>query len=151
MDMQSSDAVQTGRGWRLIVWFQYAIVAVFLFGAVSLLLAAAAGTGDWAGLADPGLDRYGDPKDWNPPLGPDAAWNPLAWLVEICRWIVMTSLIVLLGFIGALIGFAHLAGRRGELTRRAAANLIAGTVLCASTAVVMLTPYGAQLRNWLLD
>ncbi|WP_155370118.1 hypothetical protein [Catellatospora vulcania] len=151
MDVQSQDAGSPRPGRHLIGWFQYSVVAVFLLGAVSLLVAAAAGTGDWAGLADPGLERYGDPKDWNPPLGPDSVWNPLAWLVEICRWIVMTSLIVVLGFIGALIGFVQFAGQRGSLTRGASVNLLVATVLCASTALVMLTPYGAQLRNWLLD
>ncbi|WP_144127331.1 hypothetical protein [Catellatospora sichuanensis] len=151
MDVQSSDAAQTRRGRHLIAWFQYTIVAVFLLGAVSPLLAAAVGTGDWAGLAGPSRDRYGDPKDWNPPVGPDSVWNPLAWLVEISRWIVMTSLIVLLGFTGALIGFAQLAGQRGNLSRGASANLLAGTLLCAGIAVLLLTPYGGQLRNWLLD
>ncbi|MEU8005576.1 hypothetical protein AB0B66_30835 [Catellatospora sp. NPDC049111] len=151
MDVQSTEPEPTRQGRHLIVWFQYSVVAILLLGAGSLLLAAAAGTGDWAGLADPGLERYGDPKDWNPPLGPDSAWNPLAWLVEICRWIVMTSLIVVLGFIGALIGFVHFAGQRGNLTRGAAARLLTGTVLSAATALVVLTPYGAQLRNWLLD
>ena len=151
MDVQSPEAGPTRQGRHLIVWFQYSIVAILLLGAGSLLLAAAAGTGDWAGLADPSLDRYGDPKDWNPPLGPDTAWNPLAGLVEICRWIVMTSLIVVLGFIGALVGFFQFAGQRGSLTRGAAGRLLTGTVLSAATALLMLTPYGAQLRNWLLD
>lgn len=151
MDVQSPDAPQARRGRHLIVWFQYSVVAILLLGAGSLLLAAAVGTGDWAGLADPGLERYGDPKDWNPPVGPDSAWNPLAWLVELCRWIVMTSLIVVLGFIGALVGFAQFAGQRESLTRGASARLLTGTVLSAATAVLMLTPYGAQLRNWLLD
>ncbi|MEV0457541.1 hypothetical protein [Catellatospora methionotrophica] len=151
MDVQSPDAARTRRGPHLTGWFQYAIVAAFLLGAVSLLLAAAAGTGDWAGLADPGLERYGDPKDWNPPIGPDSVWNPLAWLVEICRWIVMTSLIVVLGFIAALIGFVQYAGQRDSLSRGAKANLLTGTVLCVATALLMLTPYGSQLRNWLLD
>lgn len=148
---QASADARTRGGATALICFQYAVVAVFLLGAVSLLLAAAIGTGDWAGLTDPRLERYGDPKNWNPPIGPESVWNPLLWVVELCRWGVMTSLVVPLGFIGALLGLVHLAGRGPSLRRGTFVSLVVSTALCAAVAVVNLTPYGGQLRNWLLD
>ncbi|MEV0328182.1 hypothetical protein AB0H63_17295 [Micromonospora echinospora] len=135
-----------GRGTLV---FQYATVAVFLLGAAYPLLAAAAGTGDWAGLADPSLERYGDPKEWALPLGPEAPWNPLLWIFAISRLVVMLSGITLLGLVGVVAGVARLAGRGTGRGRFVA--LLVGTLLCAAVTVVTLTPYGAQLRTWLLD
>ncbi|SCF29950.1 hypothetical protein GA0070618_4987 [Micromonospora echinospora] len=129
--------------------FQYATVAVFLLGAAYPLLAAAAGTGDWAGLADPSLERYGDPKEWALPPGPETFWNPLLWIFAFSRVTVMLSAITLLGLVGVAAGVVRLA-RRGAGRGRFVALLV-GTLLCAAVTVVMLTPYGAQLRTWLLD
>ncbi|MFI6230911.1 hypothetical protein ACIBCR_26785 [Micromonospora echinospora] len=143
------EPVTPRRGGRGTLVVQYATVAVFLLGAAYPLLAAAAGTGDWAGLADPSLERYGDPKDWALPPGPEAPWNPLLWIFAISRVTVMVSGITLLGLVGVAAGVARLAGRGAGRGRFVA--LLVGTVLCAAVTVVTLTPYGAQLRTWLLD
>ncbi|SCL28267.1 hypothetical protein GA0074694_5061 [Micromonospora inyonensis] len=130
--------------------FQYATVTIFLLGALYPLLAAAAGTGDWAGLADPGLSRYGDPKEWDPLLGGlEESWNPLLWIFGISRLVVMVSGITLLGVVGVVAGVVRLVG--GGVGRGRFVALLVGTLLCAAVTVVMLTPYGAQLRTWLLD
>ncbi len=47
-------ATGTLRGARIILWFQFALVTVVFVGSVLPLLSAAVGTGDLAGLADPG-------------------------------------------------------------------------------------------------
>ncbi|BCL17301.1 hypothetical protein [Micromonospora sagamiensis] len=144
-------AVPRRPGGRTLL-FQYATVVVFLVGAVYPLLAAAAGTGDWAGLADPRLERYGDPKDWQPPFL--AAWNPLLWILVVSRVLVVLSGVTVLGLVGVVVGVARLvrlAGRTAATERDRFVGLLVGTLLCASVTVVTLTPYGAQLRTWLLD
>jgi hypothetical protein len=151
MAAQTPGTTQELFSGRFIIWSGYAVVATYLLGGVSLQVAAAIGTGDYAGLADPQLERYGDPKDWNPPLGPDSMWNPLVWVIEICRVAVMTGMVVLFGFASAATGLAQLVRHGASLSRGRFAALLVSTVLAASVAVVNLTPYGAQLRHWLLD
>lgn len=150
MDVQTP-AVRHEASTRFTIWFGFTVVAVYLLGGVSLLLAAAIGTGDYAGLTDPHVERYGDPKDWNPPLGPDSMLNPLVWLVEYCRFLIMTGLVMLLGFASAAAGAMQLVRHGAGLGRGRFAALLVSTVLAASVAVVNLTPLGAQLRMWLLD
>ncbi|WP_416904098.1 hypothetical protein [Micromonospora echinospora] len=149
MDEPVAGTVPPRRPGRGTLVLQYATVAVFLLGAVHPLLAAAIGTGDWAGLADPTLERYGDPKDWALPPGPDAPWNPLLWIIAVSRVAVMVSGITVLGLAGVVAGVARIAGRGVGRGRWLA--LLVGTLLCAAVTVVTLTPYGAQLRTWLLD
>ncbi|MFI6823288.1 hypothetical protein ACIBJE_20365 [Micromonospora sp. NPDC050187] len=149
MDESVAGTVTPRRPGRGTLVFQYVTAAMFLLGAAYPLLAAAAGTGDWAGLADPRLERYGDPKEWYPPFGVEASWNPLLWIFAISRVLVMVSGITLLGLVGVVAGVARLAG--GGVGRGRWVAVLVGTLLCAAVTVVMLTPYGAQLRTWLLD
>jgi hypothetical protein len=68
MTEQAGDAEPLSRagrlpGARLEFAFQYLLGAVYLLGAGGNLLTAAIRTGDYAGLLDPRLERFGDPKD----------------------------------------------------------------------------------------
>ncbi len=144
-------ATLTRRGVRLILWFQGTLVVAFLIGAVLPLLSAAIGTGDLAGMADPGLERYGDPKDRMPVPGPDSVYNPLWWIVAACYLTVLTGAVIPLGSLAAAVGVYPLARHRRDLSRRARTWLVAGTLASAAIALLLLTPYGAQLRLWLLD
>ncbi|MEU4565070.1 hypothetical protein [Micromonospora sp. NPDC023956] len=149
MDGQEAGTVPSGRPGRRTLVFQCVTVVLVLLGAGYPLLAAAAGTGDWAGLADPGLARYGDPKEWHPPLGVESPWNPILWIFVVARVLVVAHGTTLLGLVGVVVGVARLAGR--GVGRGRSAALLVGTLLCAAVTVVMLTPYGAHLRTWLLD
>ncbi|WP_212843442.1 hypothetical protein [Catellatospora sp. IY07-71] len=141
----------TLRSARIILWLQFALVAVFVVGAVLPLLSAAIGTGDPAGLADPGLERYGDPKDRMPVPGPDSVYNPLWWIVLACYAAVLTGAVIPLGVLAAAAGAYPLARHHRDLTRRVRAWLVAGTLASAAIPLLLVTPYGAQLRLWLRD
>lgn len=151
MDAPAPEAATGRHSARLVLALQYATIAIFVFGAVVPLLVAAIGTGDLAGIADPGLERYGDPKDWLPVPGPDSVWNPLWWLVLVCYLAVMTAAIVPLAVLAAAAGVYRLLARDRPTSRATRVWLLAGTVLAVVIAVLMVTPYGAQLRYWLLD
>ncbi|MEV4417661.1 hypothetical protein [Catellatospora sp. NPDC049609] len=146
MDTQTAPSVAR-RGALVVIGFQYAFVVLFAFGALVPLLAAAVATGDYAGLADPGLERYGDPKDHLP----GSAWNPLLWIVVIGYVMVLYGVAVPLGLLTAAAGAIHVAARWRDVSRGVRAWELTGTVLAAAVAVLMLTPYGVQLRYWLLD
>jgi hypothetical protein len=94
MHAHPEDAARARRSARTVAGLQWTIIVCYLFGAMMPLLTAAIDTGDYAGMADPGLDRYGDPMERLPSIGPE---------------------------------------------------------LTAVIAVLSLTPYGIQLRQWLVD
>ncbi|SDZ17562.1 hypothetical protein SAMN05444365_106161 [Micromonospora pattaloongensis] len=142
--------VERAVGLRFASWAQHLVVIAYLLGAGVTLLTAAIGTGDYAGLLDPGLERYGDPKDWIPPLGPASAWNPLTWIFGVARAVAL--FIAPLAILGGLVGAAGLAQAARVRSRRpTVVRLAVGTVLCFALVAFTLTPYGASLHNWLLD
>ncbi|GAB3801594.1 hypothetical protein [Micromonospora zhanjiangensis] len=133
---------------RLAIGFQYLLGVVYLIGGVGTLLIAAIRTGDWAGLLDPGLERFGDPKDVIA-IGPDTVWNPILWIFGLSR--VGAMLITPLAFAAVLLGLPCLADRAVRADRRTWRLLLIGTVICVVLAAVPSTPYGDQLQTWLLD
>jgi hypothetical protein len=134
---------------NLVLAAQAVLAASYLLGAVGLLLAAAVGTGDFQGLLDPGVQRFGDPKDWIPPIGPDSVWNPLAWIFGLAR--TVSFFIGPLALVVGLIGLAYLVRTNPGSQRRSFVWLLLGTMGCVALVVIPLTPYGAQLGTWLVD
>ncbi|GIJ48403.1 hypothetical protein Val02_52890 [Virgisporangium aliadipatigenens] len=144
------DTLVRTRRVRILSWAQAFVILMVLIGGFGVLLSAAARTGDWAGLADPGLERYGDPKAYVPPVGPSSLLNPLTWVFGLSM--VGTMLFGLpLAVLGALVGLPALKPTLRTGDRRASIRLVAGTVGCAAVAVLLLSPYGGQLQTWLLD
>jgi hypothetical protein len=141
-------AVRTS-GFRMVSVLQGVVLGMYLIGGVGVLLTAAARTGDWSGLADPGLDRYDDPKEYIPPFGPDSMLNPLTWVVGFSRVGAMLGLP--LAALGAAAGLLALLPTLRGADRRAATRLAVGTVACVALGLFLLTPYGGQLQTWLLD
>lgn len=133
-----------------MVWsLQYVVVAAYLIGAGGLLLTAAVRTGDYVGLLDPGLERFGDPKDFIPPVGPPALWNPLTWVFGILR--VFSWFIGEFAFLAALLGLVQLARADVRANPSALYRLLLGTLVCGALVAISFTGYGARLHSWLLD
>lgn len=132
---------------RGVLAFQAVVLGMYLLGGFGLLLTAAVETGDHAGLADPGLHRYSDPKDYIPPVGPDSLLNPLAWIFGISR--VGAMLALPLAGLGLLAGLGVIVPAWRGGPRRV--TVAAGTVCCAALLAMLLTPYGLHLQTWLLD
>ncbi|MEV1289549.1 hypothetical protein [Micromonospora sp. NPDC049679] len=148
MDERATEAVPPA-GMRIAACVQQSVVIVFLLGAVVPLVTAAIGTGDYAGLLDPGLERFDDPKVWIPPVGPDSVWNPLTWAFGIAR--AAAIFIAPFAVLAVLFGLAYLPRPEVWAHRPAAERLAIWTLLCFALVVFTLTPYFAQLQNWLLD
>lgn len=140
--------LKSRRHGRLLDAAQWALLGMYLLGSFGVLLLAAARTGDWGALADPGLERLGDPKDSLSP-GADSVANPLVWILGVAR--VVAMLVVPAAVLGVLLGgFAIAAGRRdGDRRRITRAGLFIGAWLLL--VAVAFTGYGGKLHGWLLD
>jgi hypothetical protein len=163
MTEQTGDTGQLSRagrlpGARLVFAFQYLLGAVYLLGAGGVLLTAGVRTGDYAGMLDPRLGRFGDPKDLLPLVGPDSPWNPLAWVFGLSY--SGSLFITPLAVFAVIAGLAYLSGigLRSYLSvtslrghGRVFRHLAVGTAICLALAVFTVTPYGWQLQTWLLD
>lgn len=136
------------RRGRLLDAAQWVLLSMCLLGSFGVLLIAVARTGDWGALADPGLERLGDPKDSLSPGG-DSVANPLLWILGIAR--VVAMLVVQAAVLGVLLaGFAIAAGRRdGDRRRITRAVLFIGAWLLL--VALAFTGYGGRLHVWLLD
>lgn len=148
-DVEQSVTANPLPGARIVMSFQYLLVTAYLFGAVGLMLTAAARTGNYQGLLSPGLERFGDPKAYIPPVGPDSVWNPLTWVFGLSR--VVCLFMGPLAFIAGLAGLVYLLRLDGRAHRRTFVWLATGTAVCAALVAFTKIPYGAQLQNWLLD
>jgi hypothetical protein len=146
MDEQVKEAVPPC-GMRIANCVQQSVVIVFLLGAVVPLLTAAITTGDYAGLLDPRLERFGDPKDAVAVLG--GAWNPLKWVSQVA--VAVSAYIALPALLAGGMGLMYLPRPDVRVHRRTFIVLAIGTALCFLLVALMLTPYGARLQNWLLD
>ncbi|GIF30025.1 hypothetical protein MB27_07930 [Actinoplanes utahensis] len=120
------------------------LLAIQLIGMFAALLTAAVETGDYAGILDPTLERFGDPKDSIPPIGPAALWNPLLWIFGIPHSLVV--LIPPLPFLGVLLGVLSLAAAGGRSVRAAL-----WTAVFVGLTVLTYSSYGDVLHAWLID
>jgi hypothetical protein len=127
---------------RLVASAQLVLLAVCLFGAFGVLLAAARRNGDLAAVLDPGLERLGDPKDSLPSA-------PLVWVFVIGRLAAM--LVYPLAFVALVSGGALLKPTWRTGDRTTFAWLAASTGSWLALGVLALTPYGTALHRWLLD
>lgn len=142
-------AAQTPLGATVVWSLQYVLGAAYLIGAGGLLLTAAVRTGDYVGLLDPGLERFGDPKDFIPPVGPPTLWNPLTWVFGLLR--VFSWFIGEFAFLAALLGLGQLARADVRAHPRVFHRLLIGTLVSAALVALSFTGYGARLHTWLLD
>lgn len=114
--------------WRAVA--QAVLLIIQLVGLFGALICAVVATGDYGAVLAPGLDRLGDPKDSLPdsPVGLWAIGVPMAILIYV--WFLPV-----IGFILALV--------RPRSVRWA--------LFWAAMTVLVFSPYGSQLRYWLLD
>ncbi|HLT12111.1 MAG TPA: hypothetical protein VK028_15130 [Micromonosporaceae bacterium] len=137
------------RGAVVVMTVQYLIVMAYLVGAGGVLVTAAAKTGNWAGLLNPGLEQFGHPMEYSPPLGSATYSNPLAWIFGLSH--LASFFICPLGIAGGVAGWAYLV-RIDRLNRPwASICLLVGTLTCFALVVFALTPYGMALQSWLVD
>lgn len=147
--VDQSTSIRLPPGAVIVMAAQHLIVMAYLLGAGGVLVTAAAKTGNWAGLANPGLEQFGDPKDYIPPIGPDSLLNPLSWIFGLAR--VASFFISPLALTGGVAGSAYLV-RIDRLNRPWASTwLLVGTLVCFALVVFALTPYGMALQHWLVD
>lgn len=130
-----------GRALTIVLSVLLAIQLIGMFGA---LLIAAVKTGDYAGILDPTLERFGDPKDSLPIIGPAEVWNPLLWILGLPHTFV--ALIPPLPLLGVLLGVLSLAAAGMRSVRAAlwVAVFVGLTVLTYSS-------FGSALHLWLID
>ncbi|WP_436529882.1 hypothetical protein [Actinoplanes sp. HUAS TT8] len=139
---------RTSATGRAVVWTQLALLIAYVIGSFGILILAAAHAGDAGAILHPGLERLGDPKD-SMNLGPDSVWNPLVWIVGICRliaWFIYPLGIAMLLFGGATLVRAWRLGDRRTFSRLAVL-----TAIWLILIIVAVTPYGEDLTRWLLD
>ncbi|MFC7550191.1 hypothetical protein [Plantactinospora sp. GCM10030261] len=129
--------------------FPYLLGMAYLLGAIGNLAIAAMHTGDWAGLLDPSLGRYGDPKDHLTPIGPNSLWNPLTWLFGLAHTAAL--FVVPLAVVAVVAGAAYAFDPALRTDRPALRRLLVGTAIGVALLAVSLSPYGRQLQHWLLD
>lgn len=129
-------------------WTQFALLIAYLIGSLGILILAAARVGDLGAVLHPGLERLGDPKD-SMLLGPDSVWNPLVWIVGICRFIAW--FVYPLGIAMLIFGVATLthAARLGD--RRTLVRVGVLTAIWLILIILAATPWGGGLTTWLLD
>lgn len=124
------------------------LLIAYLIGSFGILILAAADVGDPGAILHPGLERLGDPKD-SMDLGPDSVWNPLVWLIGICRLIAW--FIFPLGIAMVIFGVATLVHAWRTGARRSVTRVAALTTIWLILIIIAATPYGADLTRWLLD
>jgi hypothetical protein len=146
---RADQASAASPGGRVVVSAQLLLLAVCLIGSFGVLFLAALHTGDLPAVLDPGLERLGDPKDAIPPAGPDAWWNPLAWVFGISR--VFAMFVYPVAFVALVLGVASLVGTWRTGDRKGFGRLAIATGVWLMLALLALTPYGMQLHHWLLD
>ncbi|MFI1988575.1 hypothetical protein [Actinoplanes sp. NPDC020271] len=133
---------------RAVFWTQFALLIAYLIGSFGIVILAAVHAGDLGAVLHPGLDRLGDPKD-SMLIGPDSVWNPLVWIVGICRLIAW--FVYPLGFAMLLFGAATLVHTWGLGDRRTFTRIAVLTAIWLILIILAASPYGTGLTTWLLD
>lgn len=142
-------ATRLPRGAVVVMTVQFLIVMAYLLGAGGVLVTAAVKTGNWAGLLSPGLEQFGHPMEYSPPMGSASLLNPLAWIFGLS--LLASMFICPLAVAGGVAGWAYLV-RIDRLHRPGASTcLLVGTLACFALVVFALTPYGMALQSWLVD
>ncbi|MDI6097127.1 hypothetical protein QLQ12_00705 [Actinoplanes sp. NEAU-A12] len=138
----------TRRRGRLLDAAQWALLGMYLLGSVGVLLLAVVRTGDWGALADPGLERLGDPKDAIP-FGWDSVANPFAWIIGTAR--VVAMLIIPAAALGVILGGLALSAAARERDRRRIARAVLFIAAWLLVVAVAFTEYGDKFSVWLAD
>lgn len=130
------------------MWVQLVLLVAYLIGSFGILVLAAVRADDLGALLHPGLGRLDDPKA-SMDIGPDSLWNPLVWILGVCRLIAW--LVYPIGIAMVLFGLATLvhAVRSGD--RRGTARLAVLSAVWLGLLLLAATPYGTALTVWLLD
>ncbi|MEV6967518.1 hypothetical protein AB0M47_20680 [Hamadaea sp. NPDC051192] len=133
---QVSLAPTPSRGVVVLLVIQSALVAVFYLGACGFYLVVSA-TAGWPDSLGP----EHDPKDY---------WPALLWSAY--------PMVVLSALVGHILAAALVPAGLWTLVqpgvrrqRRLAWALAATTALCAGMVVLIMTPVGQHLQNWMLD
>jgi hypothetical protein len=132
-------------GGRVALWFQTGLLVAYLVGGFGVLILAVVRSGDAGALLDPGLERLGDPKD----SMPQSVWDPLAWLLGICRLVAMLAFPTAAAAL--MLGVAAVSGARRAGDRKVFRWSLAVTAAWIVLLIVALSPYGRQMDIWLLD
>ncbi|GAA2883762.1 hypothetical protein Acy02nite_07530 [Actinoplanes cyaneus] len=133
---------------RAVFWTQFALLIAYLIGSFGILILAAVHVGDPGAVLHPGLDRLGDPKD-SMLIGPDSVWNPLVWIVGVCRLIAW--FVYPLGFAMLLFGGATMVHTWRLGDRRTFTQVAVLTAIWLILIILAASPYGSSLTTWLLD
>ncbi|BCJ40522.1 hypothetical protein GCM10010168_81440 [Actinoplanes ianthinogenes] len=130
------------------MWVQLAFLVAYLIGSFGMVILAAVHADDLGAILHPGLERLDDPKA-SMSIGPDSLWNPLVWVLGVCRLIAW--FLYPLGIAMLIFGLATLVHTVRAGDRRTTARLAVLTAIWLALLLLGATPYGAALANWLLD
>ncbi|MEU4695149.1 hypothetical protein [Actinoplanes sp. NPDC023714] len=133
---------QRSAGGRLLVWLQWTLLVACLISSFGVLLLAAARAGDFGAVLAPGLERLGDPKDSLPGSG-------LAWLFVPGMFVAF--FIYAFGFVTVFFGLGMLMHTWQIGDRATFRGLLWSTAAWVLLTAAALTPFGTDLRRWLLD